>query len=431
MIDVARPFPQRLHRLIGRFVSVRPGEASAFLLAFGYFFCLLSAYYILRPIRDEMGVIGGTRNLQWLFSATFLAMLAAVPAYGWLVSRYPRRRFMPAVYHFFSANLLVFFLLFRLDPANVALARIFFVWVSVFNLFVVSVFWSYLADIFTEGQGRRLFGAIAAGGTAGAMLGPLLTAGLAVPLGPVNLLLISIALLQLAVLCIRALGRHGFRAETPERPVEGGVFSGATELFRSRYLMLIALYVLFYTWTSTFLYFQQAEIVAAAFDDSAERTRIFALIDLTVNIVTLLLQMLVTGRLMAWAGVGAGLALLPAFTAIGFATLAAAPAVLTLLGFQGLRRAANYAVARPAREVLFTAVPRAQRYKSKNFLDTVVYRGGDAVSGWLYAGLAGLGLSLKGIALVAVPISLVWLLMSLAIGRRHRTLSKATEGDTA
>ncbi|MBU0726906.1 MAG: MFS transporter [Alphaproteobacteria bacterium] len=423
---------QPIKRFAERFVTVRPGEWPAFLLAFGYFFCLLSGYYILRPIRDEMGVIGGTRNLQWLFTATFFAMLAAVPAFGWLVSRHPRRRFMPAVYHFFTANLLIFFLLFRLDPQNVTMARIFFVWVSVYNLFVISVFWSFLSDIFTEGQGRRLFGAIAAGGTTGALLGPLLTAGLAVPLGPVNLLLVSALLLQGAVICIRLLSRHRFRPEAAsDQRIEGGILSGATTLLQSRHLMLIAAYVLFYTWTSTFLYFQQAEIVANAFDNSPERTRIFALIDLTVNFVTLILQVLVTGRLLAWGGVTAGLVLLPAFTAIGFATLAAAPAVLTLLGFQGLRRATNYAIARPGREVLFTVVPREQRYKSKNFLDTVVYRGGDAVSGWLYAGLAGLGLSLKGIALVAVPIAGLWLLLATVIGRRHERLTEEKEGEAS
>lgn len=194
-----------VQRGLARVIALRPGEGRALVWSFGYFFCLLAGYYVLRPLRDEMGIAGGVRNLQWLFTASFVAMLAAVPIYGAMVARLPRRRFIPLVYHFFAANIGVFWLLLTFDVAQVQVARAFFVWISVFNLFAVSVFWSYMADLFTREQGKRLFGFIAAGGSAGALLGPALTMGLALPLGPVNLLLVSALLLELAVLCVRRL----------------------------------------------------------------------------------------------------------------------------------------------------------------------------------------------------------------------------------
>ena len=194
-----------LHRALARVVAVRPGEARALLWSFAYFFCLLAGYYVLRPLRDEMGIAGGVRNLQWLFTATFLVMLAAVPVFGAVVARLPRKRFVPLVYHFFVANIAVFWVLLTLDVEKVVVARVFFVWISVFNLFAVSVFWSFMADLWQSEQGKRLFGFIAAGGSAGALLGPVVTVALAVPLGPVNLLIIAALLLELAVLCAHRL----------------------------------------------------------------------------------------------------------------------------------------------------------------------------------------------------------------------------------
>ncbi|MGH8648509.1 MAG: hypothetical protein ACREUP_04265 [Burkholderiales bacterium] len=180
---------------LARVVAVRPGEARALLWSFAYFFCLLAGYYVLRPLRDEMGIAGGVRNLPWLFTATFFVMLAVVPVYGAVVAKLPRRRFIPLVYHFFVFNIAVFWLLLALDIATVHVARVFFVWISVFNLFAVSVFWSFMADLYASEQGKRLFGFIAAGGSAGAQLGPAVTVGLAVPLGPVTLLIVAALLL--------------------------------------------------------------------------------------------------------------------------------------------------------------------------------------------------------------------------------------------
>ncbi len=421
--------------LLRRLVNFKPGEVAALLWSFSYFFCLLCSYYILRPLRDEMGIQGGVSNLQWVFSGTFIAMLLAVPLFGALAARLPRRRLLPLVYYFFIFNLLVFFLLLKSDIATAAVARAFFIWVSVFNLFVVSVFWSYMADLYNNEQARRLFGFIAAGGSAGAVIGPLVTASLARSLGVVNLLLVSAALLLLAIICIRALARWAVgeqpaRAAHQDRPIGGGILGGVWLVLRSPYLLGICVYILLYTMLSTFLYFEQARIVADSFSDSASRTRLFALMDLGVNALTILGQVLVTARIIAHFGVSVTLALIPAAVALGFLALAAFPTLAVLVTFQIVRRAGNFAVARPTREILYTVVSREQKYKSKNFIDTVVYRGGDAISGWLYTGLAAAGMGLSAIALVAVPVALAWLYTGVALGREQETLRARGEQPT-
>lgn len=425
---------QTLRIRIERVIDVRPGEWPALLIAFIYFFCLLAGYYVLRPVRDTMGVVGGVDNLQWLFTATFGAMLCATPVFGWVVRRYPRRIFLPAVYAFFIVNLLLFAVLFRVPGAEAWTARAFFVWLSVFNLFVVSVFWSFMVDIFTSKQAARLFGVIAAGGSAGALAGPWLTAMLATTIGTEQLLLVSAALMAGALACVRALARHRFREgmgdATADKALGGGILEGVTTFLTSPYLLGIGAYIALYTLTSTFLYFQQAELVSGAFESDDRRTQVFALIDLATNGLTLALQLFVTGRLLSWAGVRTGLVVLPLLTVAGFLALAAGPVLMTLAAFQTLRRAASYAIARPARETLFTAVPEVQKYKSKNFVDTVVYRGGDAASGWLYAGLAGLGFELATLALIAAPIALVWAGVGWALGGRHRAWTREEKGET-
>jgi AAA family ATP:ADP antiporter len=371
----------RLAGMLARSVNVREDEIRTLLLSFAYFFCLLCGYYILRPLREEMGVAGGVRNLAWLFTGTFLVMLAAVPAFGAAVAHFPRRRLVPIIYRFFILNILLFYLLFTLGAGQVYLSRAFFIWVSVYNLFVVSVFWSFMADIFESAQGKRLFGFIAAGGTMGALLGPAITTFLAVPLGPITLLPISAVFLELAVQCIRLLlASPGVRKDAADVQVDeaigGGVFSGAIRVFRSPYLLGICVYIFLFTTTSTFLYFQQAHIVSAAFDSPAERTRVFALINLIVGLLTLGVQWFVTGRFMARFGVGLSAAFLPLAVAAGFLALAVSPVLAVLVAFQSIRRASNFAISKPAREVLFTVVVREEKYKSKNFIDTVVYRGG-------------------------------------------------------
>ena len=431
----------------GRIVDVRDREAGALLWSFAYFFFLLCAYYILRPVREEMGVSGGVRNLQWIFTGTFVAMLAAVPLFGAAAARFPRKTLLPVVYGFFISNILIFYGLFRAHVEISYVAPAFFIWVSVFNLFVVSVFWSFMADLFTNEQARRLFGFIAAGGSAGAVAGSALTAALVVRIGVTNLLLISVLLLGGALVCVHRLLRWAQKgrearagpvpegspqppggADEPEPPrtegaaIGGGVWTGVKRVFQSRYLLGICLYILLYTTLSTFLYLEQAHIVRGAFDDPVKRTALFASINLGVNVLTILTQLFLTGRIVAAFGLPVTLALAPALVMLGFAGLGFFPVLGVLVAFQVLRRAGNFAVARPAREVLFTVVGREEKYKAKNFIDTVVYRGGDAVSGWVFAGLSGLGMGLSAIAFLAVPIAAGWLMTGVFLGRKQDRL---------
>lgn len=410
-----------------RVLDFRPGEFAAVALAFAYFFCLLASYYVLRPLRDEMGIQGGVENLPWTFTATFVAMLAAVPLYGWAVSRFPLRRLLPGVYVFFAFNLVAFWALFASGVARPQVAMAFFVWVSVFNLFVVSVFWSFMADLFDTGQAKRLFGPIAAGGSLGAVTGPALTVTMVGSVGPERLPLVSAALLLGAVACIAALvawgAGHGSRAaaERPA-PLAGSAWAGVTHTLRSPHLLAIGGYIVLFTTLSTFLYFEQARIVRDALPDSTARTRFFAGVDLAVNTLTFAGQLLLTGRIMTRFGVGKSLAALPALSLAGFSLLALAPTLWVVAGFQVLRRALNFFLAKPAREVLFTAVSDEDRYKAKSFLDTVVYRGGDAASGWLHAGLRALGFGTAGVAVAALPLAALWLALAFALGRGHERL---------
>jgi ATP:ADP antiporter, AAA family len=412
-------------RAPSRIAGVEPGEIGASCWSFACFFCLLCGYYVLRPLRDEMGVQGGVENLPWLFSVTFVAMLAVVPVFGFAASRLPRRRLVPWSYLFFILNVLAFYALFSGGAHAPAVAHAFFVWVSVFNLFVVSLFWSLMADLFRPSQAARLFGFISAGGSCGALAGPTLTASLAAPLGTARLLLVSCLFLALALGCVQALVRRaGADSGTtgPADSIGGTTWSGVAVILRSPYLLGIVAYVLLYTVIFGFVYLELARLVAATYADSAQRTALFAHVDLAVNVLTLLGQLFLVRKLVEKLGVGVALALLPALGLAGFGAIGLAPVLAVLVAFQVLRRAADYAVARPAREMLFTVLTREEKYKSKNFIDTVVFRGGDAASGWVYAALKGLGLSLTGLAAAAIPGALLWLAVGLWLGRRHARL---------
>jgi len=347
----------------------------------------------------------------------------------------PRVRFISLAYRFFMANLLLFVLLLKVaTPAqNIWVGRTFFIWTSVFNLFVVSVFWALMVDVFDAEQGKRLFGVISAGATLGSILGSSLTATLARHVESTYLLLGSAFLLEIAVLSVRRLShlsqalRLRPAARSEEAPIGGNVLSGFTHAFGSRYLLNISIYMLLYSITSTFLYFEQATIVNRSFADRAARTAFFAQVDLLVNALTLGVQLFLTDRLLRALGVALTLTLLPALSMLGFATLGLAPTVAIIVMFQVLRRTSNFAVARPTREVLFTVIPREDKYKAKSFIDTVIYRSGDQVGAWSYALLSGLGLSLTGIALAAVPLSAVWLLNSFWLGNEQERMRPAQE----
>ena len=413
-----------------RLVSVEEDEVAPMLWACLYFFLVLAAYFVIRPIRDEMGVAGGVRNLPWLFLGTLVGMLMIHPLFTALVSRLPRRIFIPLSYGFFAVNLVFFWLFFRFLPGteDIWVGRIFFVWSSVFNLFVVSIFWSLMADLFRPKQAKRLFGFVAVGGTGGAVAGSAATAFLASRITPTNLLLLSVALLVLAAIAANRLmatapEREAGDTAGDDRPLGGSVLDGVRAVFASPYLLGIVGYMLLYTMTATFLYFQQAEIVEASFSDRAARTVFFARIDLAVNILTVITQVFLTGRIVRRIGIALALAALPLVCVLGFTAVGLAPTLMTIAVFQVLRRSSNYAVARPCREMLYTVIPREAKYKAKNFVDTFVYRVGDQVGAWSYAALGALGLGAAAISMVAAPLAAAWLGVGLWLGRRQNELA--------
>ncbi len=430
--DAAAPGGGFLYSLLRRLIDVRREEIAALVWAWLYIFAVLSAYYIMRPIRDQMGVAGGVNNLQWLFTGTLLGMLCLNVPYSYLVKTLPRTRFIPISYRFFAANILVFAALLHYADSEqtIWIGRAFFIWISIFNLFVVSVFWALIVDIFSTAQGKRLFGFIAAGATIGAIAGSALTASLARYV-PVTFLLIgSVLLLEVALFAVRRLSRlagtlDAEPASAADQPVGGSVFAGITHPFKSAYLVNVSVFILLFAITATLLYFEQAGIVSRSFADRGEQTAFFATIDLLVNCLTLAVQLFLTGRILRYFGVGLALAFLPLLTLFGFATLAFVPALSALVVFQVLRRASDYAVARPAREVLYTVLPREDRYKAKNFIDTVVYRGGDQIGAWSYALLAALGLGVAEVAAVAIALSVVWLINGLWLGRKQESMAAA------
>ena len=417
-----------------RVLPATPQERAASLWAFAYFFALLATNYVLRPIRDQMGIAGGVRSLPWLFTATFAVLLLAQPLYGALVARMTRVRFIPLVYHFFAANLAIFWLLFTFQVATVEVARAFFVWVSVFNLFAVAVFWSFMADIFSSEQSERLFGFIGAGGTAGSLLGPLITIALAGPLGPTNLLLAAAVLLELSVLCVHRLERKAVimngqpvqtsgqatdqaQARAASTEIGGSAYAGLTEIVRSPYLAGIALWVSLLSLAATFLYLQQANIVATSIHDRAAQTRLFASIDLAVGLITLSTQVLLTGWVIKRFGVATAAAALPTVFVLGFSALALVPRLAVVVAVQVLQRSTNFAVSNPARHIFFTVVPREEKYKAKNMIDVVVYRGSDALWGAVFGVVQTLGVGIPGMAACALPLVIGWLALSVALGR--------------
>ncbi len=435
------PAKSAIVRAIQRVVDVREEEATALAWSCAYFFFALSSYYIIRPVRDAMGTAGGTRNLQWLFLGTMTAMLLVHPPFGALVAKLPRRKFVAYANRFFVSNLAIFYLLLRVLPETrlVWVGRAFFIWAAVYNLFVISVFWSVMADSWSTPQGKRLFGFIGVGGTLGGIVGSLITTVLAQEVGVYNLLLISALLLEVstqAMLRVTAASTTvapltAAQREDKERVIGGGILAGIAHVLKSPYLLGICLYMLLYTFGSTVLYFQQSGIAETAFSNSDVRTTFFARIDLAVNILTALTQIFLTGRIVKLLGVPITLTLLPALSVLGFLALAVFPLIGVLVAFQVLRRAGEYAVARPARELLYIVLPREDKYKAKNFIDTFVYRAGDQAAAWSMARLTATGLAMAGTALVAAPLALGWLVIGWWLGRQQEERARPDSSSIA
>ncbi len=416
-----------LLRGLARLFDVQREEAPAVLAGLLMFFFLFTGYFMLRPVRETMGIAGGVDNLQWLFTATFAATLAALPLYGWIASRVARRRILPWTYGFFALNLLAFAAGFVAQPENLWLARAFYVWLSVFNLLTISLAWSVLADIFASAQAKRLFALMAGGASLGGLTGPVLGTLLVAPVGHAGLLLLSAALLAASVAAAWWLQRWRDRHPLPSQettarrePLGGNPFAGATAVFQSKYLMGIALFVVLLTSVTTFLYFEQARMVAELFPDRTRQTQVFGIIDTVVQSLAILTQVLLTGRIARRLGVGMLLVAVPLVVAAGFVWLALAPVFAVFVVVMVVRRAGEYALVRPGREMLYTVVSAEQKYKAKNFIDTAVYRGGDAISAWLKRGLDLLAEHPAMAMLIGAAIALAWAATGGMLGKAHR-----------
>lgn len=404
-------------RLLRPFAEVAPTELPALALAFAANFLLLGSYYVLRPVRDTVATVFGVGQLQTLFTATFVGSLIASPLYTWLASRLRLTRLLPAVFWFWLSNVMLFELLFHALPQNRWVGGSYYVWFSVTNLFMVSIFWSLMVDLFSAPQATRLFALIAAGGELGAIAGPLLTRALARRLGLDGLLLLAAAGLLCVIGMLHWLMREkarqrrrggAFQHSQLERPLAGNPFAGFAELFESRYSLLQAGFILLMSWANTIAYFYQTDLVARAFSGLGARAQAIADIDLAVNVATALILLFGLGRLMQRFGVTAALLLNPLLMIGAFVAVALSPALLTIQAIQVVRRVAQYAIARPAREVCFTVVKQSSRYKTKNVIDTVVYRFGDLSSAWMQTGLRVAGWGMAASAMMGIAASLLW-----------------------
>ena len=410
--------------------------------SFTYFFCVLSSYYVLRPVREEMAVFSGANTIPWLFMGTFVAMLVATPIFGWVASRFPRRKFLPWVYLFFICNILIFWAVFSMavdrEQNHVWLGRIFFVWLSIFNLFVVSVFWSFMADIYSREQGRRLFGIITAGGSIGALLGGVATSALVVQIGFQNLFPIAAVLLGAAIFCIRRL-RNWVSAENEikgvakkGKPLGGSPFAGVTHMMSSPYFAGIALSSIIASLLGTALYMFTANLLEQSELGTNERTQFFSNINNVTNLIALLCQMFVVRHVVSRFGVGVSLALMPVVSIAGFAMLAINPTLAAVAILTIARRGIGFGLTKPTTDMLYSVVTPEEKYKTKNFIDTAIYRGGDLVGTWSVRGLmSGLGMSLSAVAWVMVPFTALWAVIAIWLGRDYKRRAKLGIGTPA
>lgn len=415
---------------IGRVLGLERHEYAAVAWSFAYFFCILSSYYIMRSIREMLGVASGVSTVPYLFTGSFLIMLLVSPLFAAIAARYRRSQFLPSIYYFFAANILIFYGLFSWAIANdspiVWAGRAFFIWLSVFNLFVVSVFWSFMADIYSRAQSRRLFGVISAGGSAGAILGPLLADPLVVRIGFHNLLPISAALLLVGVVCIYKLRQwvdtdreHEHPdAEDRGRPLGGHALAGITHIARSGYLSLICAKTVLASLIGTALYMFVNQLVGETIAGADERTQFFLRMNFFTNLLAFLLQLLLVRHSVGKLGLGWTLALMPLLSIPGLFLLAFSPLLIVAAGFTVIRRGIGFGFAKPTTDMLYSVVSREEKYKSKNFIDTAVYRGGDLVGVWSVNSIWALGIA--GISLVLAPFALMWVMVALMLGRAYK-----------
>ena len=419
-----------LTSLIDRIFGVERHERAAVAWSFVYFFCVLSAYYILRPVRETMGVGSGANTLPYLFMASFAIMLLATPVFGWIASRFPRKVFLPWVYGFFIVNILVFWVIFaqRIDDGldHVWLGRTFFVWLSVFNLYVVSVFWSFMADIYTREQGRRLFGLLSSGGSIGALLGGIATSMLVTRIGFENLFPIAATLLAIAVICIRQLRHwvtqdHGAQSDDEgesSKLLGGSALAGITHARQSSYFRAIIWASIIASLLGTSLYYFRTELVASSIAGADLRTQFFSNINIATNFLTIIGQMFLVRHVVRRFGIGVALSIMPFLSVICFAWVAFDPTLMVVAYADVARRATGFTFSKPSTDMLYSVVTAEEKYKTKNFIDTTVYRFGDVVGAWIIRALMTAGMTV--VSLLLVPFALIWAMIALWLGRDYR-----------
>lgn len=403
-------------RFLDRFVKVKPKEIIALLVSCSYFYLILCAYYIIRPIRSEMVIANGVDNVQWLMLLTGLVLLCILPIFGWVTTRFRTRQFLSYCTLFFASHLVVFYFLFDVEQRSPIVTRAFFIWVNVFNMFIVSLFWSFMNDVFSQKQSKRLFAFIAAGGTSGAFTGPIITTSLVESVGLAPLLLISAGVLTTSVVCILWLTRwrnEDFSSDNSVHTVRneslnGSVWGGFMLILKSPYLLGICLFILLYAISITFVEIQQASLIEKSFSDPAQRTKLFSMVDFSVNVIALLIQLLATSHIIRWLGFRTTLMLVPVGITIGFALMGAVPVLAVMVGVEIFRRSGDYSIMKPCREMLFSAVSREEKYKAKNFIDTAILRNGNTASAWAYSGIKALGASAAGITGISIILGLAW-----------------------
>ena len=425
-----------LSLIFGKLIGVAKHEYAAVAWSFAYFFCVLSSYYIIRPIREAMAVGSGPNTLPWLFFATFVTMLIVTPIYGSVASKYSRRQFLPWVYLFFISNIVIFWIVFSIAVNNesdhIWLGRVFFVWISIFNLFVVSVFWSFMAEIYTREQGRRLFGFITSGGSIGALMGGVATSYLAVRIGFQNVFPIAATMLLLAIYCIKGLrgqftldrSKTGIDASADEKPLGGNPFAGITHVFSSRFFSYIAFKSIIASLLGTALYMFTAQLVELSIPDTNEQTRFFSDINNWTNLLALIGQMLVVKQVVQRFGIGVSMTLLPIASVAGFMLLAVEPTLAIVALLTVLRRALGFGFSKPTTDMLYSVVTPEEKYKTKNFIDTAVYRAGDVVGILGIRGLFAMGMGIPAISIFMLPYAALWASISLWLGRDYRRRAK-------
>ncbi len=438
----------QLTRKLHLFFNIKTDEGPLLIFSGLYFYLLLCAYYIIRPIRNEMLIQNGVDNIQWLLMAAAGAMIIITPVFGWLTSRFKTQHFLTICTLFFAGNLLVFFSFFEQFSElkqSVWVSRSFYVWVNIFNMFIISLFWSYMNDSFSKSQAKRLFSAVAAGGTAGALTGPIITASLVEEIGLSYLLLISAGILSSTIICILKIKNIAKQLNQPsnanltdqssakttekhtlDNRLKGGIFDGIKHTWSSPYLRMISCFVIVFAIISTFLSIELARTIEQVFQNSEERTKLFSLADLAANSLTLFLQIFLTSRLINWISYKYTLMILPVFLTMGFILIGFFPSFISLIILSVFTRAGKYAILNPTSEMLFSIVSREEKYRAKNFIDTAIVRSSNVFSSWLITAVKAIGAGSQGVLILGSILGVTWCVISHWLGEKYQNTNNNT-----